>query len=114
VVHDDHARNHAAFWNGKDLALTPAYDLCPQGRTGNEALQAMLISGNNNPSQLTTCLEVANHFLLSNDDARAIFAHIKETIEQHWDAVRDDAELSDVDRKLFWRREFLNPFSIEL
>jgi serine/threonine-protein kinase HipA len=27
---DDHARNHAAFWDGKQLALTPAYDLCPQ------------------------------------------------------------------------------------
>lgn len=24
---DDHARNHAAFWNGKTLRLTPAYDL---------------------------------------------------------------------------------------
>jgi hypothetical protein len=41
---DDHARNHAAFWNGKELTLTPAYDICPQGRTGNEASQAMLIS----------------------------------------------------------------------
>ena len=40
---DDHARNHAAFWNGKDLSLTPAYDICPQNRTGGEATQAMLI-----------------------------------------------------------------------
>ena len=29
---DDHARNHAAFWDGKSLALTPAYDICPQNR----------------------------------------------------------------------------------
>ena len=28
---DDHARNHAAFWNGESLSLTPAYDICPQG-----------------------------------------------------------------------------------
>ena len=28
---DDHARNHAAFWNGKELKLAPAYDICPQG-----------------------------------------------------------------------------------
>jgi len=27
---DDHARNHAAFWDGEWLALTPAYDICPQ------------------------------------------------------------------------------------
>lgn len=26
---DDHARNHAAFWDGEALTLTPAYDVCP-------------------------------------------------------------------------------------
>ena len=31
---DDQARNHAAFWDGEALSLTPAYDICPQGRTG--------------------------------------------------------------------------------
>ncbi len=40
---DDHARNHSALWCGKALTLTPAYDICPQGRTGHEASQAMLI-----------------------------------------------------------------------
>lgn len=34
---DDHARNHAAFWDGDMLTLTPAYDICPQGRAGQEA-----------------------------------------------------------------------------
>ena len=42
---DDHARNHAGFWDGRMLTLTPAYDICPQARSGNEASQAMLISG---------------------------------------------------------------------
>ncbi len=37
---DDHARNHAAFWDGSMLALTPAYDICPQARSGGEASQA--------------------------------------------------------------------------
>lgn len=81
---NDHARNHATFWNGTELTLTPAYDICPQGRTGSEASQAMLISGNNNLSQLKTCVAAANYFLLSEDDARAIFAHLTATIEQHW------------------------------
>ena len=31
---DDHARNHACFWDGDRLALTPAYDICPQSRGG--------------------------------------------------------------------------------
>lgn len=108
---DDHARNHAAFWDGTSLTLTPAYDICPQGRTGFEASQAMLISGQNNLSELNSCLDAASHFLLSKDDARAIFTHLIETIESNWDAVCDEAELSEVDRKLLWGRQFLNPYS---
>jgi len=94
--------------------LTPAYDICPQGRTGNEASQAMLISGNNNFSQLKTCLAAANHFLLSEDEARAIFTRLTESIEKHWNSVCEEAELSKVDKNLFWGRQFLNPYSMEL
>ena len=110
---DDHARNHAAFWNGASLTLTPAYDICPQGRTGNEASQAMLISGDNRMSQLKSCLEAAHHFLLSDDDARAICARLIDTIKNHWDAICEAAELSEVDKALFWKRQFLNPYAIE-
>ena len=109
---DDHARNHAAFWDGKTLTLTPAYDICPQGRTGNEASQAMLISGDNNLSQLKTCLETAHNFLLSEEDAREIFGNLIATIEQHWETVCEEAELNEVDKKLLWRRQFLNPYSL--
>lgn len=109
---DDHARNHAAFWDGRELTLTPAYDICPQGRAGNEASQAMLISGRHNLSQLKTCLSAARYFQLSEDMAREIFAHITKTIEQHWNPVCEEAELSEVDKTLFWRRQFLNPFSL--
>lgn len=47
---DDHARNHAAFWDGHMLTLTPADDICPQARCGNEASQTMLISDDNRMS----------------------------------------------------------------
>ena len=110
---DDHARNHAAFWNGKELTLTPAYDICPQGRSGNEASQAMLIAGNNNLSQLKSCLETAHHFLISQDEAHDILELQEAVIQKHWDEVCDEAQLSEVDKKLLWRRQFLNPFSIE-
>ena len=110
---DDHARNHAAFWNGKTLTLTPAYDVCPQGRTGNEASQAMLISGNNNLSQLKSCLATAHNFLLSEAKARIIFEKLITAIEQNWDSVCKEAELNEVDKKLLWGRQFLNPFSTE-
>ena len=110
---DDHARNHAAFWDGKALTLTPAYDICPQGRTGNEASQAMRIYGDNNLSQLKTCLETAHNFLLSEEEARETFANLTAAIEQHWEAVCEQTELNQVDKKLLWRRQFLNPYSVE-
>lgn len=109
---DDHARNHAAFWDGKTLTLTPAYDICPQGRTGHEASQAMLISGDNNLSRLKTCLETAHNFLLSEEEAREIFDHLIAVIEQYWDIVCEDAGLNAVDKQFFWRRQFLNPYSV--
>lgn len=109
---DDHARNHAAFWDGHKLTLTPAYDICPQGRTGNEASQAMLIYDRQNLSQLKTCLEAAHYFLLSKDEARHICEEMIRVIEANWESVCDEAVLSEVGRRQLWQRQFLNPFSV--
>ncbi len=110
---DDHARNHAAFWDGKSLKLTPAYDICPQGRTGGEASQAMLIIGNKRLSQLTVCLEAAPNFQVSGDRAHAIIMQQISTITSAWGAVCDEAKLSEVDRAFLWGRQFLNPYALK-
>lgn len=81
---DDHARNHTAFWDGKSMSLTPAYDICPQGRSGREASQAMRISGNNHSSKLATCLGVAKDFLLSEERTKAILEKQKDIINDKW------------------------------
>lgn len=108
---DDHARNHAAFWDGRSLALTPAYDLCPQGRTGGEATQAMLILGEDRSSQLAVCLEAAPVFLLSEAEAAQIAIQQIKIIKSRWDSISKEATLSVVDKNLFWRRQFLNPYA---
>ena len=110
---DDHARNHAAFWDGRALTLTPAYDVCPQGRSGNEATQAMLITGEERMSRIDVCLRAAPSFLLSRDRAVAIAKRQIEVIRDRWPAVCKEAALSEVDRNFFWRRQFLNPFAFE-
>lgn len=106
---DDHARNHAAFWDGERLSLTPAYDICPQNRAGNEATQAMLIHGDNRLSRLTVCLRAAPQFLLSGEEARGIIDEQIEGIHRHWNDVCTEAGLSHIDARLFWGRQFLNP-----
>ncbi len=110
---DDHARNHAAFWDGRTLMLTPAYDICPQARAGGEATQAMLIAGNDRMSQIATCLKAAPSFLLSASDALTIARHQIVTVRDKWMALCAEAQLTEVDRNLFWRRQFLNPFAFE-
>lgn len=108
---DDHARNHAAFWDGEALTLTPAYDICPQGRSGQEASQAMLITGENRFSRISTCLEAAHHFLLSEDDAIEIVNAQLCGIGENWPSVCDEASLGPIERNLFWGRQFLNPYA---
>lgn len=108
---DDHARNHAAFWNGQQLSLTPAYDICPQSRSGQQASQAMLIHDGDRSSHLSTCIAAAPSFLLAREEAVAIINHQVNVIEHEWQAICDEASLSEVDRALFWRRQFLNPFA---
>lgn len=110
---DDHARNHAAFWDGKRLTLTPAYDICPQGRTGNEATQAMLIKGENRMSTLHSCLAAAPDFLLSDKEARAIIEDQFATIAGEWKELCEEAGLTETDRKLFAGRQFLNSYCVE-
>ncbi|NBD95014.1 MAG: type II toxin-antitoxin system HipA family toxin [Gammaproteobacteria bacterium] len=107
---DDHGRNHAAFLDGKRLTLTPAYDICPQGRAGNEATQAMLVKGKNRMSTLANCLSAAPDFHLSEDEAIALMELQIETISQRWSALCDEAVLTPVDARLFAGRQFLNPY----
>ena len=111
---DDHARNHAAFWDGNVLALTPAYDLCPQPRAGGETAQVMAIGQDGyRMSQVAGCVARAFTYLLSERDAREIVDHQIGVIETQWADVCDRGGLTEVERALFWRRQFLNPYATE-
>jgi serine/threonine-protein kinase HipA len=110
---DDHARNHAAFWDGSELTLSPAYDICPQGRTGNEASQAMLIRAEDRSSRISTCLAAAGIFGLRQREAAEMVEHQLQTIRSFWQSVCDEAEMTKVDRSFFMGRQFLNRFAFE-
>lgn len=111
---DDHARNHAAFWDGQKLKLTPAYDICPQPRAGGEASQAMDIEGNRGRlSTLENARSVCERFMLSSDQATAIANQQVAAITQHWDAVCAEAEIADGERRRLWHSAVLNDFCFE-
>jgi len=111
---DDHPRNHAAFWDGEALTLTPAYDICPQARSGGEAAQLMAIGRDGwRMSQVAGCIECASTYLLSDEEAREIVDGQIETIESEWDDVCDLARLAEGARAFFRGRQFLNPYALE-
>jgi serine/threonine-protein kinase HipA len=109
---DDHPRNHAAFWDGQQLTLTPAYDISPQVRGGNEQQQLMAIGDDGwRMSQLEGCVERAGIYHLSDDDARDIIDRQVDVIESQWEDVAGLARLSDAERAYFWHRQFLNDYA---
>ena len=110
---DDHARNHAGFWDGEQLTLTPAYDICPQSRIGNAASQAMLIVGDNRASTLAACIEAAPSFQLNEEEAKDIMARQIAVVREEWDDICEEAALTEVERKLFGHRLFLNDYVFE-
>jgi serine/threonine-protein kinase HipA len=111
---DDHARNHAAFWDGEMLTLTPAFDICPQPRHTGRATQAMMIGEDGwKESQVAGCVERAALYQLTQPEAGEIVEHQIEVIERDWSEVCDLAELSEADRQLLWRRQFLHPYALE-
>jgi serine/threonine-protein kinase HipA len=64
-------------------------------------------------SQVAGCVARASSYLLSEPDAREIVDHQIHVIEAEWDDVCEQAELTEVERKGFWQRQFLNPYAAD-
>lgn len=108
---DDHARNHAAFWDGQELSLTPAYDICPQLRTGQEASQAMNLNGKaGNFSTLANAMSTCTKYLLDEKKARQLIDAQVQSIRSHWNPICDEAGLAETERQRLWLTSVLNPY----
>ncbi|QCC76150.1 HipA domain-containing protein [Nocardioides daphniae] len=107
---DDHARNHAAFWDGEHLTLTPAYDLVPTARSGEEGAQAMAYGPHSTDKQSTLRDLVQHHavYALTRTEALEVVEQTIDTIEAEYDSAADLAEVSRHDRAVMWRRQILN------
>jgi serine/threonine-protein kinase HipA len=110
---DDHARNHAAFWDGTHLDLTPAYDLCPQPRSGTEANQAMDIGRGSRTSRLVTCLDAAAIYGLTRSQAQDVIDQQVSTIRDSWADVCDVARLTTVESHAMFGRQILNSYAFD-
>jgi serine/threonine-protein kinase HipA len=106
---DDHARNHAAFWDGEWLTLTPAYDIAPGLRSGDTSAQSMALTRDGRrASRLALCRESAPDYLLDPDQANRVVDEVVTGIETHFDEAAKHARLTGNDRDQF-RRLILHP-----
>lgn len=109
---DDHARNHAAFWDGKALDLTPAYDLCPQIRSGETSSQALAFDREGNrDSSFAAVVAAAPVYGLTTAEGRAVVDAQVAVIESDFDEAADLAKLTRAQRNLLWHRQILNPYA---
>ena len=107
---DDHARNHAFFVEGDKISLSPAYDICPQIRSGGEANHGMKLFDNSNLSLLSLCLRAAPSFTIKAEKAEEIISSQINTIIQEFESVCNEVDVPEVTRKLLFKRVILNDY----
>jgi serine/threonine-protein kinase HipA len=107
---DDHARNHAAFWDGKLLTLTPAYDLTPGQRSGHE-MQLAMAYGNQGEriASFSALKRTAPIYGISGKEAATIVDDVIGVVTSNWDEAADHARLTALEKQQMWNRQFLNP-----
>ena len=64
-------------------------------------------------SKLSVCLDAAYIFLLAEKEAITIVKQQLNTNITHWEAICDQVQLSEVDKKFILSRSFLNPFAFD-
>ena len=113
---DDHAKNHACFWNGSRLRLTPAYDLVPQRRAGIEGRQAMIV-GELGPggrdSTLANAPTSAARFGL-DPEAVAIAEDVLRVVRERWERCFADVEVPRHEIDALRGTSVLSPLAVEL
>jgi len=109
---DDHLRNTAAFWDGRQLTLTPAFDIAPQSRMQYKSAQFPGVTRDGQrASQLRLCHLAAPEFNLSFAEADAIIDDIITAIRTNWNDACDQALLTKAERDSMMGREFLHPYA---
>lgn len=110
---DDHAKNHACFWDGRWLTLTPAYDLVPTLRVGQEASQAMEVGQLGRSSTLANALSSAGRFGLGRKAALQVIDDIEDTVRAKWERVFSKCGVPDRSLAQLRERAVLSPVALQ-
>ena len=110
---DDHAKNHALFWDGKFVRLTPAFDICIIPRIGFTAGQAMEVGEQGKLATIANALSSSRQFGLSREEAGAMIAEMESLIRANWRDACDQSEMPARVADNLWHRAVLSPAIFE-
>ena len=106
---DDHLKNHAAFWDGSQLTLSPAYDLTPTVRvSGTEQLALPFTYDGDDTARFSKLTAAANEFGITTSEAKTRIDTIVSVINDHWHDAADFGRLTADQRNALFSNQILN------
>jgi serine/threonine-protein kinase HipA len=108
---DDHARNHAAFWDGRTLSLTPAYDISPTiaSRPDTDVTHPMAFTADGDRrSRLSVLRTAAQDFGISKAEADSIIDYQIDVVKRQFDDVADMVGMPSSLKQFLLGRQVLN------
>ena len=114
---DDYAKNHACFWDGTRVRLTPAYDLLPQRCAGVEGRQAMKVGAlgpGGRASSLANALTSSGRFGLDRDESRTVAETVLAVVRECWEQCFIDAQVPRREVELLRGTSVLSPVAVKI
>ena len=96
---DDHPRNHAILARGRSWRLAPAYDLTPAPAHSLERDLSMICGPEGRRARKDNLVAGAGRFMMSREDAEAIFAEVVQTVRARWLGAMCRAGVGTADRE---------------
>ena len=97
---DDHPRNHAMLARGRPWRLAPAYDLTPSPSYSQERDLSMVCGPQGRRARKENLVAGAGRFLMSGDEAEAVFDRVTQVVEARWRAAMRQAGVGAEDQEV--------------
>ena len=94
---DDHLRNHAFLYDGRDWRLSPLYDVVPRPHVGSNGRLILGVGESGHDATLANALSGAANFGLKREEAAALLEDLRKRVNSRWRAALGEAGLGSVD-----------------
>ena len=94
---DDHLRNHAFLYDGRNWRLSPLYDVVPRPQVGSPQRLILSVGEKGHDATLANALSSAANFGLKRDDAAVLLEKLRTHVNKRWQTALADAGIRTID-----------------